>query len=39
MESILKNRITEQARHSKLGKSLYGFCEGKSCLSKHAGGP
>lgn len=32
MESILKNRITEQARHGQLGKNQRGFHEGKSCL-------
>lgn len=32
MESILKNRITEQGRHSQLGKNQCGFCEGKSCV-------
>lgn len=32
MESILKNRITEQARHGQLGKNQRGFNEGKSRL-------
>lgn len=32
MESLLKNRITEQGRHGQLGKNQRGFCEGKSCL-------
>lgn len=32
MESLLKNRITEQGRHGQLGKNQCGFCEGKSCL-------
>lgn len=32
MESLLKNRITEQGRHGQLDKNQCGFCEGKSCV-------